>query len=94
MVNFFPFIFLADVQSLCFATLIHIKNYYGKGGLIPQSRQSTKLFLKSSELGLPQPLTRRRVCPPWFRGRGTLERGSGSLGESLFRREDIHCGTL
>jgi hypothetical protein len=31
---------------------------------IPQSRQSAKLFLKSSELGLPQPLTRRRVCPP------------------------------
>ncbi len=29
-----------------------------------QSRQSTKLFLKLSELGLPQPLTRRRVCPP------------------------------
>jgi hypothetical protein len=22
------------------------------------------LFLQSSELGLPQPLTRRRVCPP------------------------------
>jgi hypothetical protein len=30
----------------------------------PQSRQSAKLFLKSSEMGLPQPLTRRRVCPP------------------------------
>jgi hypothetical protein len=26
--------------------------------------QSAKLFLKSSELGLPHPLTRRRVCPP------------------------------
>jgi hypothetical protein len=35
-----------------------------------QSRQSAKLFLQSSELGLLQPLTRRRVCPPtlWFRG--------------------------
>jgi hypothetical protein len=32
--------------------------------LIPQSRQSAKLFLQSSELELPQPLTRRRVCPP------------------------------
>ncbi len=29
-----------------------------------QSRQSAKLFLKSSKLGLPQPLTRRQVCPP------------------------------
>jgi hypothetical protein len=36
-----------------------------------QSRQSAKLFRKSSELGLPQPLTRRRVCPPlrsWWEG--------------------------
>jgi hypothetical protein len=34
-----------------------------------QSIQSAKLFLKSSELGLPQPLTSRRVYPPpplWF----------------------------
>ncbi len=30
----------------------------------PQSRQNAKLFLESSELGLPQPLTRRRVSPP------------------------------
>jgi hypothetical protein len=30
----------------------------------PQSRQSAKLFLQSSEFWLPQPLTRRRVCPP------------------------------
>jgi hypothetical protein len=50
----------------------------GKGGGA-QSRQSAKLFLQSSELGLPQPLTRRRVCPPPLvpGGRGTLtgERG-------------------
>jgi hypothetical protein len=40
----------------------------------PQSRQSAKRFLKSSELGLPQPLTCRRVCPPtlWSGGEGTL----------------------
>jgi hypothetical protein len=50
-----------------------------------QSRQSAKLFLQSSELGLPQPLTRRRVCPvcPPFGsgGRGTLagERGGGRV---------------
>jgi len=38
-----------------------------------QSRQRAKLLLLSSELGtgLPQPLTRRRVCPPiWFWGKG------------------------
>jgi hypothetical protein len=48
-----------------------------------QSRQSAKLFLQSSELGRPQPLTRRRVCPqtPGSGGRGTLwrERGWESL---------------
>ncbi len=31
---------------------------------LPQSRQRAKLFLQSSELGLPQPLARRRVRPP------------------------------
>ncbi len=35
-----------------------------QGGYTPQSRQSARLFLQSSELGLPQPLTRRRVCSP------------------------------
>jgi hypothetical protein len=34
------------------------------GRVEPQSRQSAKLFLQSSELVLPQPLTRGRVCPP------------------------------
>ncbi len=29
-----------------------------------QSRQSARLFVPSSELRLPHPLTRRRVCPP------------------------------
>jgi hypothetical protein len=52
----------------------------GKSGT--QSRQSAKLFHKSSELGLTPPLTRRRVCPPpGFGGRGTLtgERGVGRV---------------
>ncbi len=62
----------------------------------PQSRQSAKLFLQSSELGLPQPLTRRRVCPPpplWHRGKEHTRWRERGLGESLFRRGDIHCGT-
>ena len=44
---------------------------------IAQSRQSSMLFLQSSELGLPRPFNRRRVCPPllWVRGRGTLACG-------------------
>jgi hypothetical protein len=43
--------------------------------------QSAKRFLQSSELGLPHPLTRRRVCPPSpFQSRwmGLRERGWGS----------------
>jgi hypothetical protein len=37
---------------------------------IAQSEQSASLFLQSSELGLPHPLNRRRVCPPllWLGG--------------------------
>jgi hypothetical protein len=40
-----------------------------------QSRQSATLF--SSELGLPHPFRRRRVCPPtlWSGGEGTLACG-------------------
>ncbi len=49
-----------------------------------QSRQSAKLFLQSSELGLLQPLSHRRTWPsppPGFEGRGTLadERGVGRV---------------
>ncbi len=59
-----------------------------------QSRQSAKLFLQSSELGLPQPLTRRRVCPPALvHGRGLLHTRLGERG-SQFRRGDRHCSTL
>ncbi len=50
---------------------------------VPQSRQSAKLFIRSSELGLLQPLSRRRLCkppaPPGSGGRGTLERGVGRV---------------
>ncbi len=38
-----------------------------------QREYRSDIILKSSELGLPQPLTRRRVCPPpVLGGRGTL----------------------
>ncbi len=52
----------------------------------PQSRLSARLFLQSSELGLPHPLTRRQVCPPPLGKRG--------VGESQFRQGDIHWDTL
>jgi hypothetical protein len=53
------------------------------------------LFLQSSELGLPQPLTRRRVCPPPFgSGGGAHSLAREGVGESQFQRGDIPCGTL
>jgi hypothetical protein len=56
-----------------------MEGYVGNVQCTAQSRQSVKLFIKSSEFGLPQPLTRRRVCPPppGSGGRGTFagERG-------------------
>jgi hypothetical protein len=64
--------------------------------------QSTKLFLQSSELGLPHPPlhTQASVFPPpplWLRG-GTLacERGGGGGGPggSQLGRGDRHCRTL
>ena len=61
----------------------------------PQSRQSAKLFLQSLELGLPQPLTRRRVCPPPLIPGGVAHSlAREGVGESQFRRGDIHCGNL
>jgi hypothetical protein len=58
----------------------------------PQRRQSAKLFIQSSELGLPYPLTRRRVWPPspfGSEGRGTLAggrkgRGSPNSDEGIY----------
>jgi hypothetical protein len=54
-----------------------------------QSRQSARLFLQSSELGLPRPLIPWRVCFPllWFRGRDILACGrSGGRGVSIRTR--------
>jgi hypothetical protein len=65
------------------------RNEILRGGTAPESRQSAKLFLKSSELGLPHPLTR----PPVLGG-GLHSRAREGLGESQFRPGDIHCGTL
>jgi hypothetical protein len=42
----------------------------------------TRLFLQSSELGLPHPLTRRQVCPsPFGSGWGTHSLAGEGLGD-------------
>jgi hypothetical protein len=68
--------------------------------LNPQSRQSAKLFLQSSELGLPQPPHPQASVPPpphprfWGGGGAAHSLAREGLRESQFRRGDIHCGTL
>jgi hypothetical protein len=52
--------------------------------LLSQSRQSAKLFFQSSGVS-PHPLVR---------GGGAHSLAGEGLGESLFRRGDIHCGAL
>jgi hypothetical protein len=60
-----------------------------------QSRQSAKLFLQSSELGLPQPITAGEYASlPLVPGGGAHSQARKGVGESLFRRGDTHCGTL
>jgi hypothetical protein len=77
----------------------------GGGGFLPclgvaQSRQSAKLFLQSSELGLLHPFSRRRVCPhphPLVRGGGHTrlrERGWGcpNSDEGTYTAVLCECG--
>jgi hypothetical protein len=45
-------------------------------------------------IGLPQPLTRRQVCPPPVPGGGAHSLAREGVGESQFQRGVIHCGTL
>jgi hypothetical protein len=73
----------------------YVLSHHRFRGFCPQSRQNAKLFLQSSELGLPQPLTRRRISPP-FRGEGHTrwrERGweSPNSNEGTYT---VDCGTL
>jgi hypothetical protein len=66
------------------------------GGRASQSRQSAKLFLQSSELGLPQPLTAGECAPrPLVQGGGTLACGRGVEGVPIpTMGHTVHCGNL
>jgi hypothetical protein len=56
-----------------------------------QSRQSAKLFLQSSELGLPTPRTQAGVPPPPFgSGEGAHSLAREGVIESQIQRGDIH----
>jgi hypothetical protein len=46
------------------------KRHRKMGSYTAQGRQIANLFLQSSKLGLPHPLTRKRVCPSPFSFRG------------------------
>jgi hypothetical protein len=59
---------------------------------VAKSRQSTRLFLRSSELGPPSPLP-QRVCPPFGSGADKLTCGKVGGGAQIGRGER-HFGTL
>ncbi len=68
--------------------------YTTVGGFKAHSRQSAKLFLQSSELGPPQPLSRQRLFPsPQNRGVGAHSPACEGLGESQFRRLEKKIST-
>ncbi len=59
-----------------------------------QSKQSTRLFLQSSELGQPPPpRPQANMSPPFGWGVAHFIAGEGGGGGSQFAREDRHCGT-
>ncbi len=53
-----------------------------------------QVYVPASELGLPHPLTRRRVSPPLIPCRGAHSLAGEGVGGSQFRRGDVRCGTL
>ncbi len=57
--------------------------------------QSTKVYVFSSELELPQPLSRKRVCPPpGPKGGGGHTPAAKGVGEFQFRRLERKLSTL
>jgi hypothetical protein len=61
--------------------------------------QNTTVYVLSSELGLPQPLSRKRVCLPWTKGWGDkLACGWGGWGSgspsSDYWRKSLALGIL
>ena len=65
-------------------------------GVRSQSRQSAKLFSSRRIWDSPSPRPQAIVPPPPFGsgGRGAHWLARVGVGESQFRRGDIHCGTL
>jgi hypothetical protein len=61
-----------------------------------QSRQSAKLFLQRRNWNSPTPLGASGCAPPPPFGPGGRAHSLAAkgLGESQFRRGDIHCGAL
>jgi hypothetical protein len=67
-------------------------------GLKNQIDHRVGRVISFSPVGLPQPLTRRRVCnpppPPFGSGGGAHSLAKEGVGESQFRRGDMHYSTL
>ncbi len=91
---FFFFIVCVSAGSVIRASVLRIQESLTHR----VGRESAKPFLQASELGLPHPLTRRRVCtpPPFGSGGGdTLACGTGSGGVPIRTRgQTLWYGTL
>ncbi len=89
----FLFQFWAEKSIFCTTKNIVLYKFICKQtvSLMSHSRQSAKLFLQSSELGLPQPLKPPPLLVP---GGGAHTLAKEGVREYQFRRGDIHCGTL
>jgi hypothetical protein len=76
-----------NVQSPCGRVE---KDLHRAGGT--EYRQNAKLFLQSPELELPHPLSRiaGECAPPPLVGGGAHALAGEGLGESQFRRGEIH----
>jgi len=75
--------------------MVEVGGRLWRGGRVTaQSRQSAKLFVMSSELGLPHPLTPCEcVPPPLFGEGGTHSLAREGVGKSQFQLGDRHYGT-
>ncbi len=96
--DFYDFVILWCICSIILIQILFKFCLHGNAcssKVVSASRQSPGLFLQSSELGLPHPLTRRRECltPLWLGGGGGIptrwgERGWGipipTRGQTLY----------
>ncbi len=81
-----------------YSTYVHLQYHEWQAAnySITQGRNNAKLFSSRRNLDSPNPSHAGECAPPTprFWGGGAHSLARERLGESQFRRGDIHCGTL